>query len=254
LYQFVWHEFCDWYLETIKPSLYGSTADEGNQRATRQVLWQVLRDTLVLLHPFAPFITEELWHRLPGTTGSIMTASFPLDDPSGTYPATDVQAESDMSLVIGVITGIRNVRGEMNVSPSTKLTVSLQSPHEPSRQKIDRYRDMIVDLARIGSLAVDEPGERPRAAATSIFETVSIFVSLEGLIDFTQESKRLEKEIGKVARDLAGVAKKLKNQGFLKKAPPTVVTEVKEKNDMLLEKQRKLKANLETIVSFQNEG
>jgi len=173
-----------------------------------------------------------------------------MDDPTGLRPTADAQAESDMTLAIGLITGVRNIRGEMNVSPSAMLEVSMQSPDEITRERIERHRDLIMNLARLTSLAVDAPGERPRAAATSIFGNVSIFVSLEGLIDFVRESERLEKEIGKVADALVGVTKKLANQGFLKKAPPEVVAQVKEKNSALIERKEKLQANLDTIRSF----
>jgi len=252
LYQFVWHEFCDWYLEAIKPRLYGDGTDEDRQAATRQVLWQVLRDTIVLLHPFTPFITEELWHRLPGTTGSIMKAPFPLDSRSGLDLAGDAQAERDMSLLIGIITGIRNIRGEMNVAPGAALTVSIQSSDDTTSERIDHHRELITSLARLASMTVGPPGERPRKAATSIFENASIFVSLAGLVDFARESERLEKEIGKVTGELTGVTKKLSNPNFLQKAPPAVVAQVREKNDTLLQKQEKLQANLDTIRSIRD--
>ena len=252
LYQFVWHEFCDWYLEAIKPKLYDDDAAGSSRAATKKVLWRVFRDTIVLLHPFTPFITEELWHKLPGTTGSIMKASFPLDDRSDTTGGDDTEAESDMSLVIGVITGIRNVRGEMNVSPSTPLTVSIQSQDEQTRDTIERCRDLIVNLARLETLAVAPPVARPKTAATSIFENATIFVSLEGQVDFSRESKRLEKEIGKVTAELGGVSRKLRNEDFLEKAPSAVVEKVKEKNDALLEKHGKLQAHLDRIRSIEN--
>lgn len=126
VYQFVWHEFCDWYLEAIKPVLYGNEGQEKKDATTR-VLWRVLRDTLVLLHPFMPFVTEEIWHKLPGTEGSVMKAVFPSDTPDAADVAYNAEAESEMELVIGIITGIRNIRGEMNISPSLALEVLVQS-------------------------------------------------------------------------------------------------------------------------------
>lgn len=245
LYQFVWHEFCDWYLEAIKPRLYDE-AGGGKQAATRQVLGRVLRDILVMLHPFTPFITEELWHRLPGTTGSIMKAAFPADDPA-IIRRTDGSAESEMDLVIGVITGIRNVRGEMNISPSQSLTVVVQSQDKATLNTIKRHMMLINHMAKLNVLTIEAPGERPKTAATSIFDQATIFVLLEGVVDFSRESLRLEKEMGKIANELTGVSKKLNNKNFLEKAPEAVVEKVKEKSQTLLEKQEKLQSNLDRI-------
>jgi len=246
LYKFVWHEFCDWYLEAIKPTLYGDT--EPNQHeATLSVLWRVLRDTLLLLHPFIPFVTEEVWQKLPGTDGSIMNAVFPLDDADAADIPYDPESESKMELITGIITGIRNVRGEMNISPSLHLNVSVQSQEESTREIINTYKDIIINLAKLNSFVVTTPGERPRAAATSVINDAMIFVSLEGIIDFQREISRIEKEIGKLDKELAVVLKKLKNENFLSKAPEEIVEKVREKHDILFEKQRKLQTNLDKV-------
>ena len=125
-YNFVWHELCDWYIEAAKPALYGKKG-EASQQATLSVLWRVLRDTLILLHPFMPFVTEEIWHKLPGTRGSIMKAVFPTDTPEAKDLARDAAAEEAMQTVIDVITGVRNIRGEMNVAPSLTLKATLRT-------------------------------------------------------------------------------------------------------------------------------
>ena len=250
LYQFVWHEFCDWYLEAIKPRLYGSD-DIKRQRVTQQVLWYVLRDILILLHPFIPFVTEELWHRLPGTSGSIMTALFPSDRPSQTLSKIDAKAESDMSVIIGIITGIRNVRGEMNIPPSKFLAVVVQSDDPTSREIVEQYRELVIHLAKLQSLTVEPAGIRPKAVATSIYEKATIFVRLEGIVDFALESERLEKEIGKTSVELESVARKINNKDFLEKAPADVVEKVKEKHAELEEKADKLKSNLEKIKAME---
>ena len=129
LYQFVWHELCDWYLEAAKPALYGRDGDKSRD-ASRRVLGRVLRETLVLLHPFAPFITEEVWDKLPQTNGSIMQAGFPLDSAD---PAPDNTAEEQMAQVIAVITGIRNIRGEMNIAPSLSLSAVVHTGDDADR-------------------------------------------------------------------------------------------------------------------------
>ncbi|MFC1829454.1 valine--tRNA ligase [Thermodesulfobacteriota bacterium] len=246
LYKFVWHELCDWYLEAIKPTLYGESG-EMRREGTLSVLWYVLRDTLVLLHPFIPFVTEEIWHKLPGTEGSVMKAAYPLDDDSIPGPLHDPESESKMSLITGVITGIRNVRGEMNIAPSLSLKVSVQTSEAAERNTITEYQDMIIDLAKLESLVVEAPGERPRATATAIVNGASIFVSLEGIVDFGKEITRLEKEIRKIENELASVSKKLGNDSFLSKAPADVVEKVKEKYETLSEKQHKLQSNLDRV-------
>ncbi|MBW2538658.1 MAG: valine--tRNA ligase [Deltaproteobacteria bacterium] len=244
LYKFVWHEFCDWYLEAIKPALYGKKG-KAQQEASVSVLWRVLKDTLVLLHPFIPFVTEEIWHKLPGTEKSIMQATFP------TALSDDVEAESKMDLITGIITGIRNVRGEMNIPPSMNLDVIIQSQDDAQRETIERHQDIIINLARLKTLLVSHRGERPKASATSIVNGASIFVSLEGIIDFSRETNRLEKEIDKLTKELSTVSNKLKNEDFLNKAPEDVVAKVKEKQGFFLEKLQKLQSNLDRLKALE---
>lgn len=250
IYNFVWHEFCDWYLEAVKPALYGKEG-ENRQQATLGVLWRVLHDTLILLHPFIPFITEEIWHKLPGTQGSIMKAAFPLYADNDHGIQRDEEAESDMGLISGIITGIRNIRGEMNISPSLSLAVSAQSTDESTMKTIQQYRDIIINLARLNSLSVGNAVERPKSAATVVVDDATIFVSLEGIVDFAKEIERLEKEINKLTNESAAVSKKLTNEDFLKKAPVEVVEKVKAKHDVLVEKQQKLLSNLTKIKELE---
>jgi len=249
LYNFVWHEFCDWYLEAIKPTLYGK---EGTDRkeATLSVLWQVLHDTLILLHPFIPFVTEEIWDKLPGTKYSIMKSIFPSDD-SEDGICRDMEAESIMGLISGIISGIRNIRGEMNISPSLSLAVSVHSQEESTRGTIEQYKDMIINLARLKSLSVENTGLRPKSAATAVVHNATIFVNLEGIIDFAQEINRLDKEINKLSNELSIVSKKLTNEDFLSKAPKNVVEKVREKQEFLMEKQQKLRTNLDKIKELE---
>ncbi|MCP4372793.1 MAG: class I tRNA ligase family protein, partial [Deltaproteobacteria bacterium] len=249
LYKFVWHEFCDWYLEAIKPVLYDKEGKDKKKK-TLSVLWRVLRDTLVLLHPFIPFVTEEIWSKLPKNEGSIMQAIFPLDDPDSAKINRDLEAEGKMGLVMEVISGIRNVRGEMNISPSLSLDVSIQSDDGIIKETINQYKDIIVNLAGLGVLSVESYGKKPEMAATSIIEGATIFVTLEGIIDFAKETRRLEKEINKLTSELAPVLKKLKNDNFLGKAPEEVVKKVKDKKILLYEKQQKLQSNIDRIKAL----
>lgn len=252
LYQFIWHEFCDWYLEAIKPILYGKMGEDA-KKSTEGILWQILRNTLIILHPFMPFVTEEIWHKLPGSKDSILKASYGAEKQDSTFIRPDETAESDMSLVMDIITGIRNVRGEMNITPSEPLYVKIQAQDSKIKDTILAYQDILNDLARLESLSVHESEKRPKTAAAAIIDGAVIYVSLEGIIDFAKETQRLEKEINKLSKELISASKKLYNEDFLNKAPQDVVDKVKEKHEMLIEKQQKLESNLEKIHALQGE-
>ena len=251
VYQFVWHELCDWYLEAIKPTLYGKKGDAGKE-ATLSVLRRVLGDTLVLLHPFMPFVTEEIWHKLPGAKGSVMQAVYPSETPRADDLSPNPEAEKNMELVFEVITGIRNIRGEMNIPPSLKLSVIAQSHDESVRRIIAQQQDIVIDLARLESLTVEAPGVKPRASATAVISGATLFVSLEGIIDFKKEKDRLQKEIEKLDKELTAIARKLNNEDFLKKAPEDIVAKVKEKNLAIVEKTGKLQSNLDRIRALES--
>ena len=249
IYNFVWHEFCDWYLESIKSVLYDKSGPD-QKLATLAVLKRVLNDTLILLHPFIPFITEEIWHKLPGSNGSIMRASYPLDNSHQPALKTDVEAESEMKLVIDIITGVRNIRGEMDLPPSLKVTVEFQSEITKYRNIVENHRDLIINLARVSELTTHEPGRRPAAAATAIIEGGVIFVPLEGIIDLDKEMERLEKRINKTNAELAPVIKKLSNEDFLNKAPENVVANVHQKQSQLQQTLSKLETTLAKVKEF----
>jgi valyl-tRNA synthetase len=247
LYKFVWHEFCDWYLEAAKPALYGKQGDDARD-AARRTLWRVLHDTLILLHPFIPFVTEEIWHKLPGTEGSIMQAVYPADAPAFEMTAAiPPEVESRMQLIIGLITGVRNIRGEMNIAPSLTLDVMVHVADDNSRRIVTDDSDLIVNLARLNSLTIEAAGERPKASATAIVDGITIYVYLKGIIDFVKETGRLEKELAKVTKELNGLSRKLNNEEFLAKAPTAVVEKVKTQHAGLQEKQGKLQMTLQKV-------
>jgi valyl-tRNA synthetase len=248
LYNFIWHEFCDWYLEASKPALYGE--DARKKQVTIDVLYRVLKDTLVILHPLMPFVTEEIWHKLPGTDGSIMQASYPDSNDDAVY--RDDRAETEMKLISGIITGIRNIRGEMNIAPSLELEVQIQSPDSDQREIMSTYMEMTCSLARAGSLSVSEPAEKPKTSAAVIVEGATVLVNLKGIIDFAMETARLNKEIAKITKELESVSRKLSNDGFLSKAPENIIEKVKEKHRVLSEKQEKLQAGKDRIQNMSN--
>jgi valyl-tRNA synthetase len=225
IYQFIWHEFCDWYLELIKPYLY-QDEDKALKRATSQTLLEALDATLRLLHPFMPFITEEIWQQIPrqGEGGSIMTARFP--EPDERFD--DDQIAAEMGLVIEVVTAIRNIRGEMNLPPGEQITAILRTGEEEVRRRLMRNRPFIQNLARVGDLLIGHDMKKPPYSAFAQVQNVEVFVPMDRS-RMEEELKRLQKEILKVEKDIAFVNKKLSNEQFLSKAPPEVVQEEKEK-------------------------
>ncbi|MCF8110193.1 MAG: valine--tRNA ligase [Desulfobacteraceae bacterium] len=251
LYRFVWHEFCDWYLEISKPALYGKV-DDTAAKGARAALWRVLHDTLIFLHPFIPFVTEEIWHKLPGTKGSIMTAHIPGTDIAYQEIHIDPGAEAQMDLIMGVVTAVRNIRGEMNIPPSALLSVLVQSDSQDVRNTVDRHGDVIAALARLEELKTEKAGEKPGGTATAIVGDATVSVYLEGVIDFSKEIERLEKEIAKMDKELAGLSKKLGNPGFLAKAPRSVVEKVRSQYNEGAEKIEKLKTNRDRIKSLES--
>ncbi|WP_022668471.1 valine--tRNA ligase [Desulfospira joergensenii] len=248
-YQFVWHEFCDWYIETAKPSLYEK---EGRARkeTSRGVLAKVLEDILVMLHPFMPFVTEEIYHILPSTTGSVMAASFPYDEESFELHR-DQKVEQDMGFLFDLISGIRNIRSEMNIQPSTKIKVLAHADDEKEKIILAENKAIIVNLASLESFYFCDTDSIPSSSAASVTSATTCYVSLEGVIDFQKETKRLEKEKEKNTKELIGVQKRLNNESFLDKAPEEVIKKVKTLHRELEEKNEKLQASLDRIRKMQ---
>lgn len=247
IYQFVWHEFCDWYLEAAKSALYEK---EGQKRrdASRSVLAKVVKDIIIMLHPFMPFVTEEIWHALPTVSGSVMEASFPADnDPDYTF--RNLQVEKDMEFIVALISGIRNIRGEMNIQPSLQLNVILQTSDQLQKRLITDNTSLIENLSRLESLTLSDSdtADAPVSCATGVVMGTTIYVSLKEVINFDKEETRLEKELDKVIKELISISKRLTNESFLDKAPDDVVEKVKEQQQMLQDKRDKLTLNINKI-------
>jgi valyl-tRNA synthetase len=225
LYQFIWHEFCDWYLELIKPYLY-QDKDLKLKRLTQKTLLEVLDAVLKLLHPFMPFITEEIWQQLPleKEDGSIMIAEFPKPDKG----FDDDRAADEMELVIEIVTALRNIRGEMNIPPGEQMDVLLHPKRREIGERLMRDQLFIQNLAKVKSLKVFQEIEKPAYSAFGVVRDVEIFVPMDRS-RMEEEAKRLQKEILKVEKEIAFVNRKLSNEQFLSKAPTEVVQEEKEK-------------------------
>jgi len=246
IYHFVWHEFCDWFLELIKPVLYGKD-DSQKRAATQYVLFRVLDGALRLLHPFMPFITEEIWQRLPHEGESLMVADFPQYDEG----LRDEEALRDMDLVMRTIGGIRNIRGEMDIAPHKQVDVLLLAEVGNIRDRLERYRVYIINLARVGSLSFVSSKEKPLNVATAVIGDAEIFIPMAKDMDRHGEARRLEKEIRKVEKDLEFVDRKLSNDKFMSKAPAEVVEKVRAKRQVLLIRDGKLRENLGKIQEIQ---
>ncbi len=235
-YQFIWHEMCDWYLEMAKESFGGD--DKDLKQSTLATVNEVLTASLKLLHPFMPFITEEIWHKLEDS--SIMTAAFPRSSDF----KQDKDSLKEMELVRGVITGIRNIRGEMNIAPSKALSIVIDVADKEEADILSRNMAYVKTLAKVEDASIDSGVSKPDASATSVFGRNQVHVLLKGLLDFEEERKRIKKAMKKVEKDIQASDKKLTNEKFLEKAPADIVAKVKEKVADLSLKLDKLNQNL----------
>ncbi|MCD6582354.1 MAG: valine--tRNA ligase [Desulfuromusa sp.] len=246
LYSFTWHEFCDWYIELSKNNLYGDDAEARN--CTQIVLFTVLEGLLRMLHPILPFVTEEIWHALPGERGfdSIMQAAYP----TAALIATDEAVVADMERVMDVIRAIRNVRGELDVPPGKKIKVVLDCKSKSVVQAIVAGREYIQALARVEELLVGVAVERPKQASTQVAGEVEVLIPLADLINVAEEEARLHKEIEKVQKDVSFFEKKLSNQKFVANAPPQVLEKDRGKLTAAEKKRKILEQSLEKILTL----
>jgi len=245
LYSFTWHAFCDWYIELVKDDLYGEDATARNRAQT--VLYVVLEQLLRLMHPIMPFITEEIWQALPGTRpcAYLMQSEFPQ---TGQLPV-DVKGAAEMELIMDVIRGIRNVRGEMDVAPGRQINAVLDCRSADTLAVMEAGRGYIRSLARTGDLQIGIGMERPDQSATQVAGDVEILLPLAGLIDVEEELKRLDKEIAKAQKDIDFFDRKLSNEKFVANAPADVLekdrskqSEAKEKISILQQSREKIAA------------
>ena len=229
LYQYIWHELCDWYVEMIKPELYGE--NEESKTAAISVLVHVFEAALGLLHPFMPFITEEIWQQLPckKTVDSLCILRYPTAD-EGIY---DKEAEDEMGVVMDAVTGIRSIRGELNISPSLELKALIRTLNS-TEDILNANIVYIEKLARGRDIEVGPDIRPPKNAATAIKPAMEIFVPLEGLINIETEINRLNKDLNKTKENLSFIKRKLHSKEFINKAPQAIVEEnrvkFKEKN------------------------
>ena len=267
LYQFLWHEFCDWYIELAKTAFDLEEKYPGPAKDVRRCLIYTLETVLRLLHPFMPFVTEELWQRLWDTNKdvllrhfglldrvpSIMTARWPENLPR--YPA----AEERMAALLDAVSVVRNIRGELNIRPGAKVEVIVAAYSEADASTLLEHMPHLKRLANAGSIIIGGPetkGKKPKnkkvaAGATARLE---VYVPLEGLLDMEAELERLGKEFSKIEKELAFCRRKLMDEDFMKRAPEAVVAKEREKCRQLEEKSRHLEDSIKRLKGMEVEN
>jgi len=229
LYEFVWNEYCDWYLELSKPVLWDDAASAQAKRGTRQTLIRVLEAWLRLLHPFMPYITEEIWQTvapLAGKSGAtIMLQPYPVCDEA----RVDAAADADIQWLKNVIVGIRNIRGEMNIPPGKELLAILRGGDEKDKSRLAQNEVFLKKLAKLSDIRWLADGEEPPVSATALVGDLEILVPMADLIDKAAELARLAREIDKLQKDVARIKGKLSNKAFVDKAPAAVVAKERDK-------------------------
>jgi valyl-tRNA synthetase len=243
LYRFFWNEFCDWYVELAKMSLGGDAAARATTVAT---LVAVFETALRLLHPLMPFLTDELWHALPGVErerATLLLTSFP--------HAADVErddaAEARVERLVAVVRALRNLRSEMNLPPSREIDLLVASRDAQASAELPGFADAIKTLARIGRLETLPGGTRPSGSALAVAGGLELYVPLAGLIDVSAERERLEREIERVVKELAAVTRKLDNDDFMSRAPEEIVAKERARSAELGGKEELLRRGLERL-------
>ncbi len=243
IYQFLWREYCDWYLEMLKPDFYGE--DETARHVARSVALRVLEEILIILHPVMPFVTEEIYQKLPQTSGSIMKAVFPAIRPD----LADPEAEEAMDVIMDVVSAIRNIRGEMNVPPATRVETVCICTSDHTKDLLLAHIGTVIDLGRLSTFRAGRVDElkKPGFSAGAVVRGMEVYVVLKDILDFESEAKRLQKELIKVEKEFSFTQKKLSNEDFLGKAPSEVIEKEREKSARLGEKIEKLGHQYEII-------
>ncbi|MGC2424103.1 MAG: valine--tRNA ligase [Nitrospirota bacterium] len=243
LYHFTWHEFCDWYLEMAKPALYGEPG--ARKDAALNILVNVFEQALRMLHPFMPFITEEVWQSLPMAerADSIMVAPFPVS----VADFKDPGAEAQMKILMDAVMGIRNVRGEMNINPSVELDVVVRPLSPLAQDFLQSHADYLVKLSRLHDVKISDSADKPKMSAVAVTPDAEIYILLSGVVDIEAETARLRKEIDKAEKELKPFEAKIANEGFISKAPAEVLEKTKGIIDELARKKEKLAESLKRL-------
>ncbi len=250
LYEFTWNTYCDWYLELSKPILYGDDYSEAEKRGTRHTLVTILEQLLRLLHPFMPFITEEVWQKvapLAGANGdSIMLQAFPTSDEA----KIDKQAEADIEWLKTVIVGIRNIRGEMNIAPGKPINSLFKNGSVQDKERLNAYTNFLGKLAKLESIKWVQDDETTPMSATALAGQMEILIPMAGLIDVEQEMSRLTKEIEKLTKEQSRISGKLSNPNFTDKAPEAVVAKERAKLEEIESTLSKINEQIQSLKTL----
>ena len=248
IYEFVWNEYCDWYLELTKPILKNGSA--AAQHAARVTLLEVLEQVLRIAHPVIPFLTEAIWRELKPLTGaggpSIMLEAYPEADPDRVDPA----AEAEVEWIKGIIQGVRNIRGEMNVAPGRMIPVLMAEGEASDRERLARNRDFLLQLARLESIDFLPAEQAPPPAAIQLVGQLKVLVPMAGLIDRDAELARLDREIERRRGDIKRLDGKLANESFVAKAPAEVVDKERGKREESAQALAQLEAQRDEIAAL----
>ncbi len=239
LYKFLWNVFCDWHLELTKPILMGP--DNAAKTETQKATAWVLSEALKLLHPFMPFVTEELWSGTAKRDGALIVSAWPKP---GEFPANE-KAADEINWMIGLITAIRSARAEMNVPAGAKVPMLAVAPGPAVSLRIDLYRELIARLARLEKISVASAA--PKGAVQVVHDGGVYALPLAGIIDIAAEKARLAKEIDKCVKEIEGIDKKMSNSNFVEKAPAEIVEENRERRIAFVERREKLDAALRQL-------
>jgi valyl-tRNA synthetase len=245
IYDFFWHDYCDWYVEMIKSRLYGSESVEVKQAVVSRAL-DIFDGALRLLHPLMPFVTEELWQniRQRGSGETIMLSQLiPAD-----LTRIEKTVEDEMAFVQSVIESIRNIRGEMNIAPSREIALIMKLSPARQAERLKQYEGYLQRLARVTSVSyLSAQGARPKFAASAVVQGEELFIPLEGIIDIDVEKTRLKKEIDRITGVLTGIRNKLSNDSFVSRAPKDVVEKEKEKQSSFETNLEKLQKSYDAL-------
>ncbi|MDG1951580.1 MAG: valine--tRNA ligase [Gammaproteobacteria bacterium] len=230
LQEFVWNEYCDWYVELSKPVLWDEETNQAEAKAARYVLLSTFEKILRLLHPFMPFITEELWQRCASQLRiqgeSIMMQPYPCVAPEN----LNLQAEAEIDWIKGVVVGIRNIRGEMDISPAKAITVYLRSSDEEDKNSLMQHKHLLKKLAKLEEINWLPASEEAPVSAVQLYGNLEILVPMDGLIDIEAEKSRLNKELNKLQINAKALEGRLNNPKFVSNAPEKIVE--KERNKL----------------------
>ncbi len=268
LYQFIWHELCDWHIEMVKPILYSETEDK---KPVKECLLYVLEKTLKLLHPFMPYITEEIWQNIPmeqkspphpplnkgGLEGgsysalphfrtSALKKSIAISDYPKSFPR-DHDAETEMDIIMETVMGVRTIRGELNLSPSLELKAYIRTLNDNAKEVLNRNLAYIKKLSKADVIKTGAGVKKPKGSAVAVRNNIEVFVPLEGLLNLEMEIDRLKKEEAKIEQTIGFINNKLLNEDFVKKAPKDVVKKEKDKYDEYMSKKKRIAENIKKL-------